>query len=128
MSEVKENHYYTEKHEWVKIEGEFAFIGISDFAQNALGDLVFIDLAKIGKQIAKGTSCGTIESVKAAEDLYAPISGEVVERNESVIKDPAIVNKDSFTNWMLKLKNFNKTEIDELLSSDKYKEYISKLG
>ncbi|MDX1957778.1 MAG: glycine cleavage system protein GcvH [Leptospiraceae bacterium] len=125
---VPENHYFTEKHEWLRIDGDFAYIGISDFAQNALGDLVFIDLAKNGKQLSKGASCGTIESVKAAEDLYSPISGEVVDRNEIVIKDPSIINQDSYSNWMLKLKNFNKSEIDGLLNSDKYKEYIATLG
>jgi glycine cleavage system H protein len=125
---VLEAHHYTEKHEWVKVEGDTATIGITDFAQNALGDLVFIDLPKTGKAIKQGNSCGTLESVKAAEEIYAPISGEVIERNEAVIKDPASVNTDAYSSWMIKIKNFNKAELASLLDSAKYKEYISKLG
>lgn len=104
MTKILDGHKYTEKHEWVKIEGDTATFGISDFAQNALGDIVFVDLPKIGKLVKKGQSFGTIESVKAAEDLYAPLSGEVIEINPAISKDPSIVNKDAFGAWMIKVK------------------------
>ncbi len=118
---------YTEKHEWVKIDGASAVFGITDFAQNALGDLVFIDLPKVGRQIKKGDSCGTVESVKAAEDVYSPIGGEVAEINSEVTKNPALVNSNPYDSWMVKLKNPASSDFDSLMSADKYREYISKL-
>lgn len=129
MAETKalEGYYYTEKHEWVKIEGDMALIGITDFAQNALGDIVFIDLPKVGKKINQKDSLGTIESVKAAEDLYSPISGEVAETNGSLSSNPANVNTEPFTTWMVKLKGVNAAELSSLLNASQYKEYVSKL-
>lgn len=130
MAEVKvlEGLRYTEKHEWVKIENDTATIGITDFAQSALGDIVFVDLPKAGKSIKQGQSLGTIESVKAAEDIYAPIGGEVVESNPQIAKDPAVVNKDAYGAWMVKVKNINSSEADKLMDSSKYKEYVASLG
>jgi len=130
MAELKvlEGYKYTQKHEWIKLEGEIAILGITDYAQNALGDLVYIDLAGVGKKVTKDSSCGTLESVKAAEDIYSPIDAEVLERNEAVIKDPSLVNKDAYSAWMLKLKNFSLSQIDSLMDSTKYKEYIQSLG
>ncbi len=122
-----DGYYYTEKHEWVKIEGDIALVGITDFAQNALGDIVFIDLPKVGKKISQKDSLGTIESVKAAEDLYSPISGEVVEINPSLSSNPAIVNSEPFVSWMVKLKGINSSELGALLNASQYKEYVSKL-
>ena len=129
MAETKalEGYYYTEKHEWVKVDGDVALVGITDFAQNALGDIVFIDLPKVGKKINQKDSLGTIESVKAAEDLYSPISGEVVETNASLSSDPASVNAEPFKTWMVKLKGVNSAELSSLLSAAQYKEYVSKL-
>lgn len=129
MSEtkVKEGLQYTEKHEWVKVEGEVAFVGITDYAQNALGDLVYIDLAKPNKFLTKGESCGTLESVKAAEDLYSPISGTVLERNEKVMQDPSLVNQDPYSNWMLKLVNLNLQDLENLLSETEYKKLLEGL-
>ncbi|MDF3818535.1 glycine cleavage system protein GcvH [Leptospira sp. 96542] len=127
VTEAQDGYYYTEKHEWVKIEGDIALIGITDFAQNALGDIVFIDLPKVGKQISKNDSLGTIESVKAAEDLYSPISGEVVETNGSLGSNPAAVNAEPFVTWMVKLKNIQTNELSSLLNVSQYKEYVSKL-
>jgi glycine cleavage system H protein len=125
---VLENLKYTEKHEWVKIEGNTAFIGITDFAQNALGDLVFIQLPKMGKKYSKGDSCVTLESVKAAEDVYSPISGEVSEVNLAVEKDPSLVNKNAYESWMVKLINFDPSEINSLLSSEAYKDLLKGLS
>jgi glycine cleavage system H protein len=127
MTKILDGHKYTEKHEWVKIEGDTATFGISDFAQNALGDIVFVDLPKIGKLVKKGQSFGTIESVKAAEDLYAPLSGEVIEINPAISKDPSIVNKDAFAAWMIKVKNINLSEADSLMDSNKYKDFTATL-
>lgn len=128
MAKVLEGLKYTEKHEWVKIDGDSAVFGISDFAQNALGDIVFVDLPKIGKTLKQGDSFGTIESVKAAEDLYAPISGEVIETNPALSKKPETVNKDAYSAWMVKIKNFQISEADKLMDAKKYEEYISTLG
>ncbi|GBF51586.1 glycine cleavage system protein H [Leptospira ryugenii] len=122
-----EGYYYTEKHEWVKIEGDTALIGITDYAQNALGDIVFIDLPKPGKKINQKDSLGTIESVKAAEDLYSPISGEVLETNPSLSSNPASVNAEPFQTWMVKLKGVNSSELSSLLNASQYKEFVSKL-
>ena len=127
MTKILDGYKYTEKHEWVKIEGDTATFGISDFAQNALGDIVFVDLPKIGKLVKKGQSFGTIESVKAAEDLYAPLSGEVIEINPVISKDPSIVNKDAFSAWMIKVKNINLSEADSLMDSNKYKDFTASL-
>ena len=126
-TKILDGYKYTEKHEWVKIDGDTAIFGISDFAQNALGDIVFVDLPKVGKAVKQGQSFGTIESVKAAEDLYAPISGEVIEVNPAIAKDPAMVNKDAFAAWMIKVKNVNSSEADKLMDSAKYKEHTSSL-
>lgn len=130
MAEAKvlEGLKYTEKHEWLKMEGEVALIGITDYAQNALGDLVYIDLAKVGKVLKKGESCGTLESVKAAEDLYSPIGGEVLERNEQVIQNPALVNQDAYSNWMLKLHKLNLNDLENLLSESDYKKLLEGLS
>ncbi|MCB1177381.1 MAG: glycine cleavage system protein GcvH [Leptospiraceae bacterium] len=119
---------YTEKHEWVKVDGDTAVLGITDYAQNALGDLVYIDLPKAGKSLTAGNSCGTLESVKAAEDIYSPLNGEVVESNEAVVKDPALVNKDPYSNWMIKLKNYSISDLDALMDSNAYKKYLETLG
>jgi glycine cleavage system H protein len=127
MGKILDGYKYTEKHEWVKIEGDTAIFGISDFAQNALGDIVFVDLPKVGKAVKKGQSFGTIESVKAAEDLYAPISGEVIEVNPAIAKDPALVNKDAFVAWMIKVKVTNSSEADSLMDSLKYKDFTASL-
>ena len=127
MTKILDGYKYTEKHEWVKIEGDTATFGISDFAQNALGDIVFVDLPKIGKLVKKGQSFGTIESVKAAEDLYAPLSGEVIEINPVISKDPSIVNKDAFSAWMIKVKSINLSEADSLMDSNKYKDFTATL-
>lgn len=124
---AKEGYFYTEKHEWVKIEGETALVGITDYAQNALGDIVFIDLPKPGKQIKMKDSLGTIESVKAAEDLYAPISGDVLETNANLSANPAAVNAEPFETWMVKLGNINQAELSSLLTLAQYKDYVAKL-
>ena len=129
MSEAKviDGLKYTEKHEWVKVEGNTALLGISDYAQSALGDIVFVDLPKPGKKLKAKDSFGTIESVKAADDLYTPISGEVSETNPLIVKDPSLVNKDAYSAWMIKIINFSADEIANLMDPSAYKEYIKNL-
>ncbi|AXX16745.1 glycine cleavage system protein GcvH [Leptospira borgpetersenii] len=118
---------FSEKHEWVKVEGDTALIGISDFAQSALGDIVFVDLPKSGKTIKQFETFGTIESVKAAEDLYAPVGGEVIESNSALSKNPGDVNSKPFDSWMIKVKGFSTSELEKLLSPEKYKALVAKL-
>ncbi len=124
---AKEGYLYTKKHEWAKIEGDFATLGITDFAQSALGDIVFIDLPKIGRKINSGDSLGVIESVKAAEDMYSPLSGEIVEVNTKLSSDPASVNQDAFGNWIAKIKLTNPSETSSLLSTSQYKDFVATL-
>lgn len=123
---VLDNLKYTEKHEWIRIEGSAAYIGITDYAQNALGDLVFIQLPKVGKKFNKGDSCVTLESVKAAEEVYCPIGGEVSEINLGVEKDPSLVNKNAYDSWMIKIIGFELSESETLLSPDAYKELLQR--
>ncbi len=124
---AKEGYFFSEKHEWVKLDGEFAWIGISDYAQQALGDIVFVDLPKVGKLIRQMEPFGTIESVKAAEDLYAPLSGEVAEINLQVNEDPSSVNTNPFETWLLKIKGFDSSELSQLMDASKYREYVAGL-
>ena len=120
MSEL----YFTKKHEWVKVEGEHATIGISDYAQEQLGDIVFIELPDVDEDFERGDDFGVVESVKAASDIYMPISGKVVEINEELEDSPDLVNEDAMTNWMIKVEITNKEELADLLSEDQYKDFI----
>lgn len=124
---ARDGFFYTEKHEWIRLEGDIGIIGITDFAQNALGDIVFIDLPKPGKKIGKKDSLGTIESVKAAEDLYSPVSGEVLETNGNLGNNPGQVNTEPFDAWMVKLKGVSAGDLEGLMNASQYKEFVSKL-
>jgi glycine cleavage system H protein len=116
---------YTKDHEWLRVEGDTAFIGITDFAQSELGDIVFIEIETQGETLAKGDTFGTIEAVKTVSDMFMPVSGEVVEVNPELDKSPDVVNKDPYGNgWMVKVKMSDPSETAELLSPDKYKELI----
>ena len=119
---------YTESHEWVKLgkNNETATIGLTDFAQEELTDIVYLDLPKVGDEIEAGTECAVVESVKAASDIYAPLSGKVTEVNQAVLDDPAIVNEDAFgKGWLFKIKLADPVELDELLSDSDYEEILS---
>ncbi len=117
---------YTEDHEWAKIEGDVATVGITDYAQGELGDVVFVELPEVGTTIEKGDTFGTIEAVKAVADLFAPLSGEVIEVNEKLGSEPETVNKDPYgEGWMIKVKLSNPAEADDLMNADQYKEKIS---
>lgn len=113
---------YAESHEWVKIEGDIATIGISDYAQHALGDIVYVDMPEVGDEMAAGDVFGAVESVKAASDLICPVSGEVVEINEELEDAPEKVNADAFETWIIKVKITDAAEADALLDAAAYTE------
>ena len=116
---------YTESHEWAKQEGDLVVIGVSDYAQNQLGDVVFVELPAIGKDVTAGKVFGVVESVKAASDLNSPISGKVIAINENLSSDPALVNKDAFGGgWMIKVKPSNPAELGKLLDAATYQKKI----
>ncbi len=120
-----ENLKYTKEHEWVLVEGDQGTIGITDHAQNELGDIVFVDLPKVGTTIAKGKTFGSVESVKAVSDIYAPVSGEVVAINETLSTSPETLNADPHgTAWLIKVKLSQPGEINELLTAADYQKYI----
>ncbi len=120
-----ENYKYTSNHEWVLIEGEIATVGITDYAQSELGDIVFIELPEVGDEFAKGDAIGTIEAVKTVADMNTPVSGEIVEINEKLIDESETVNTDPYTEgWIAKLKFSDASEVNDLLSAEKYQELI----
>ena len=117
---------YTKEHEWVKVEGENIFIGITDYAQSELGDIVFVELPDIGDSFDKDEAMGTIEAVKTVADIFCPIGGEVVEVNQEIENSPELVNTSPYNDgWLIKLKMADSASLDALLSSDEYKEIIS---
>jgi glycine cleavage system H protein len=127
MSEIRNDCRYTKSHEWVKIEGDLALVGISDHAQHALGDIVFIKTGEAGERVEAGKSFGFIESVKAAEDLYAPVSGEIAEVNAAIAGKPEAINQDPYGSWIIKIRNFSQAEIESLLDPQSYEEYVKSL-
>ena len=116
---------YTKEHEWIKVDGTTATIGITDYAQESLGDIVFVDLPKPGSDITAGKTFGTVESVKAVSDLYAPASGKVVEINEALATAPESINKDANNTWMVKLTLSNAAEVNGLLNAADYEKFVS---
>jgi len=123
--DVKKGLYYTNEHEWVMVEEDFAYIGISDYAQHTMGELVFIDLPEVGDELERGDAFGAVESVKAASDIYMPISGEIIEINEDVSDNPALVNEDAFENWLIKIKTIDLEELSELMNALQYETFLS---
>jgi glycine cleavage system H protein len=123
---IPANLKYTESHEWVRLEADGSVaIGITEFAQDALGDIVFVDLPKLGQVLTAGKECAVVESVKAAGDVYAPITGEVLAVNEAVVDAPESINTDAFSAWMFKLKPANAADIDALMSAEEYAKNIA---
>jgi glycine cleavage system H protein len=124
MSKVLENLFYTESDEWIKVEGEIGIVGITDYAQDKLGDIVFLEEAAIGKKVKKGESVISIESVKAAADIHSPLSGEIVEVNKEAVQNPQIINEDPYgKGWLFKIKIENLDELKDLMDAKKYSEY-----
>ncbi len=123
MAEVKEGLYYTESHEYVRVDGDFGYIGITDYAQHALGNVVYVDMPEVDDELTAGEEFGAIESVKAASDLNSPVSGKVVEVNEKLEDEPELVNKDAFANWIVKVELSDKAELDQLMDAEAYKAF-----
>lgn len=117
--------YYTNDHEWVKVEGDHAYIGIADFAQSSLGDIVYVELPEVDDEFEREEAFGAVESVKAASDVFMPIGGKVVEVNEELIDDPALLNSDPYENWMIKVEISDKAELDELMTSEEYEKFLA---
>jgi glycine cleavage system H protein len=119
---------YTKQHEWIQASGDTAAVGITDYAQNSLGDIVFVELPKVGAELAAGKPLGTVESVKAVSDIYSPASGSVTEVNGELATSPEAVNKDAHGAWLLKLKLKNPGELDGLLSAADYEKFVAEEG
>ena len=125
MSDIK----YSEDHEWIRIEGDSGTVGITDYAQEQLGDIVFVELPEAGKTLAKGDEAAVVESVKAASEIYAPVSGEVAEANDALAEDPAKVNSDpQGEGWFFRMKVADPSELDGLMDEAAYKTYVEGLG
>lgn len=116
---------YTKEHEWVKVEGEKAYVGITDFAQHALGSIVYVELPEIDSEFSEGDTFGAIESVKAASDVFIPIDGKVIEINEAIVDSPELVNEDAFQNWMICVEILNKSQLDGLMKADSYEKFCN---
>ncbi|MDP2187108.1 MAG: glycine cleavage system protein GcvH [Sphingobacteriaceae bacterium] len=116
---------YTKEHEWVAIEGNIATVGITDFAQSELGDIVFVEIETVGQTVGRDEVFGTVEAVKTVSDLFMPISGEILEKNAELDNAPEVLNSDPYTaGWMIKIKVADASEIDSLMSADDYKQHI----
>ncbi|GAB6108723.1 glycine cleavage system protein GcvH [Fusibacter bizertensis] len=115
--------YYTKDHEWVKVEGKEALVGITDFAQHALGAIVYVELPEVDEEIEGEESFGTIESVKAASDMLMPVTGTVLEVNEDLENDPSLVNSAPYENWIMKISLSNPADLDELMNADEYEAF-----
>ncbi len=125
MSNVPSDLKYTKSHEWVRVSGDMATIGITDHAQHELTDIVFVELPDPGRKVKAGEACAVVESVKTASDIYSPVSGEVVEANKSAVDDPALVNKEPHSGgWFFKIKLSNPAELGALLSPEAYQKQI----
>ena len=122
MAKVIEGLYYSESHEYVKVEGDFAYVGITDYAQHALGNVVYVDMPEVDDEVEADEDFGAVESVKAASDLISPISGTVVEVNEALEDKPELLNEDAFANWIMKVELSDKTELDNLMDAAAYEE------
>jgi glycine cleavage system H protein len=116
--------YYTEDHEWIKVDGEEAYVGVADYAQDSLGDIVYVELPEVDDEIAKEETFSAVESVKAAADIYMPVDGKVIEINEELLDDPALLNQDPYENWMIKIEITDKSQLDDLMTSEEYEKFL----
>ncbi|MCX7861757.1 MAG: glycine cleavage system protein GcvH [Bacteroidales bacterium] len=122
---IPANLRYTEDHEWIRKEGNIAFVGVTDYAQSELGDVVFVEIETVGETLQKGEAFGTIEAVKTVSDSYMPVSGTIIEKNEKLDAQPDLINKDPYgEGWMIKIEMTNPSEYDELLTPEQYKAHI----
>ncbi len=116
--------FYTEDHEWLKVEGDEAYIGLADFAQDALGDIVYVELPEVDDEFEKEEAFSAVESVKAAADVYMPVDGVIVEINEDLMDDPALLNEDPYENWIVKIEIKDKSQLDELMTAEDYEKFL----
>ena len=123
MAKVIEGLYYSESHEYVKVEGEFAYVGITDYAQNALGNVVYVDLPEVDDEVEADEDFGAVESVKAASDLISPVAGTVVEVNEALEDKPELLNEAPFENWIIKVQLSDTAELDNLMDAQAYEDF-----
>ena len=122
MSKIIEGLLYSDSHEWVKVDGDIAVIGVSDFAQEEMGDITYVDMPEVDDEVTKGEDFGALESVKASSELYAPVSGVVVEVNEALEDAPELVNEDAFAAWIIKVRMSDESELEDLMDATAYAE------
>ncbi|MBE6259819.1 MAG: glycine cleavage system protein GcvH [Prevotella sp.] len=126
MAKVLEGLYYSESHEYVRVEGDFGYIGITDYAQNALGNVVYVDMPEVDDEVSAGEEFGAVESVKAASDLMSPVTGVVVEVNEALEDQPELINIDAYENWIIKVTIADKAELNDLMDAKAYAAFCEK--
>lgn len=124
MAEVKKDLFYTESHEWVKVEGNIATVGISDFAQDQLGDIVYAEAVEEDTEVAVEDSVGSVESVKMASDIYAPVAGKIIAANVELEDEPEVINDEPFESWFVKIEMSDPADLDKLLNADDYEKFI----
>ena len=127
MAKTIEGLYYTESHEYVRVDGDAGYVGITDYAQQQLGNIVYVDMPEVDDEVTAGEEFGAVESVKAASDLNSPVSGTVAEVNEALDDHPELINKDAFTNWIMKVNLSDKSELDALMDAAAYEKYCQSL-
>lgn len=127
MAKVIEGLYYSESHEFVRVDGETGYVGITDYAQQQLGNIVYVDMPEVDDEVNAGEEFGAVESVKAASDLNSPVTGTVLEVNEALEDQPELVNKDAYENWIMKVQISDKTELDNLMDAKAYEQYCANL-
>ena len=125
MAKVIEGLYYSESHEYVRVEGDYGYVRITDYAQHALGNVVYVDMPEVDDEVEAGEDFGAVESVKAASDLYSPVSGTVVEVNEALEDAPELINQDAFANWIIKVELSDKSELDNLMDAAAYEKFVA---
>ena len=125
MSKIIEGLFYAESHEYVKIEGEYGYVGITDYAQHELGNVVYVDMPEVDDEVAAGEDFGAVESVKAASDLISPVSGTVVEINEALNDSPELINEDPYANWIIKVQLSDASETENLMDASAYQAFIN---
>ena len=126
MAKVIDGLYYSESHEVVRIEGNYGYVGITDYAQHALGNVVYVDMPDVDDEVEAGSDFGAVESVKAASDLISPVSGTVVEVNEGLEDEPELINKDAFENWIIKVELSDNSELGNLMDAKAYEDFCNK--
>lgn len=126
MAKVIEGLFYAESHEYVKVEGDVAYIGITDYAQHALGNVVYVDMPEADDEFETEEGCGAVESVKAASDLNSPVSCKILEVNEALEDQPELINQDPYANWIIKVELTNKSELDNLMDAKAYEDFCAK--